>query len=159
MVLEHLGSGKDHVRFIVTLASSMEVPPTPIIPHGPKVSWFNQLFNFKAETTVLSTSLSYEAAQTQLIAIFDVNCHYLIQQCEVKYQTRKDGGLKCKSGPTTIDDSNSASASLTIKFKVETMPDPNNNGGSNINFTYQQGAFPIFQELMQRVRTKWETLC
>lgn len=48
-------------------------PPTPIISQAPKVSWFNQLFNFKQGTTVFKTETTFSITQQKLLQIFEVS--------------------------------------------------------------------------------------
>jgi len=64
------------------------IPPSPVITSTPKKSWFANLFNFKPEAVTLLSESNIEQTTSMI--------QDLMESLEVKYQTRREGGFKCK---------------------------------------------------------------
>ncbi|KAJ3090583.1 hypothetical protein HK102_003289 [Quaeritorhiza haematococci] len=76
------GSPKFHRR-------KADIPPTPLITTTPKRSWFASLLsNFRPEVYTLTSKKSYDETVDFIVQ--------RLQDFEVKYQTRREGGFKCK---------------------------------------------------------------
>jgi len=64
------------------------IPPSPVITSTPKKSWFANLFNFKPEAVTLLSESNVEQTSSMI--------QDLMESLEIKYQTRREGGFKCK---------------------------------------------------------------
>jgi len=64
------------------------IPPSPVITSTPKKSWFANLFNFKPEAVTLLSESNVEQTSSMI--------QDLMESLEIKYQSRREGGFKCK---------------------------------------------------------------
>ncbi|KAJ3281514.1 Serine/threonine-protein kinase brsk1 [Borealophlyctis nickersoniae] len=159
-----MGTPKFHRR-------KQEIPPTPIITSSPKKSWFANLFNFRPEVFTLSSARGYDETVRGVVDRMDA--------CDVKYQSRKEGGFKCKydgspastatsatpttSSPLSASSQESSQQVKSVKFKIDIVPDEAVEGKEGLSdvkwkivFVQQQGAFSTFQMVVDKIKAAWD---
>lgn len=129
------------------------VPATPLITNTPKRSWFATLLNFKPETYTLVSVVGLEESMNKMALV--------LKRSDIRYQMRREG-FKCKfendgtSPMTPIEPSTGNSPTdknekgdKSVKFKIDVVA---GTDGVRMTFVHQQGAYSIFQSLVEVVR-------